>query len=54
MIMATYENAIEISGLTKKYSGFTLDNISFNVPKGSIMGFIVRMAQAKPRQSAVC
>ncbi|MGN0438690.1 MAG: ABC transporter ATP-binding protein [Lachnospiraceae bacterium] len=38
--MATYENAIEISGVTKKYSGFTLDNISFNVPKGSIMGFI--------------
>lgn len=38
--MVTYENAIEISGVTKKYSGFTLDNISFNVPKGSIMGFI--------------
>ena len=38
--MASYENAIEIKGVTKKYSGFTLDNISFNVPKGSIMGFI--------------
>ena len=38
--MAAYENAIEISGVTKKYSGFTLDNISFNVPKGSILGFI--------------
>ena len=38
--MVSYENAIEISGVTKKYSGFTLDNISFNVPKGSIMGFI--------------
>lgn len=38
--METYENAIEISGLTKKYDGFTLDNISFKVPKGSIMGFI--------------
>lgn len=38
--MAAYENAIEISGVTKKYSGFTLDNISFNVPKGAIMGFI--------------
>ena len=32
--MAIYENAIEISDLTKKYSGFTLDNINFNVPKG--------------------
>lgn len=38
--MNDYENAIEISGLTKKYDGFTLDNISFSVPKGSIMGFI--------------
>ena len=38
--METYENAIEISGLTKRYDGFVLDNISFNVPKGSIMGFI--------------
>ncbi|MCM1103409.1 MAG: ABC transporter ATP-binding protein [bacterium] len=35
-----YENAIEISGVTKRYEGFTLDNISFAVPKGSIMGFI--------------
>lgn len=38
--MSDYENAIEISGLTKKYDGFTLDGISFNVAKGSIMGFI--------------
>lgn len=38
--MCDYENAIEIDGLTKKYDGFTLDNISFNVPKGCIMGFI--------------
>ncbi len=33
-------NAIEVKGLTKKYDSFTLDNISFNVPGGSIMGFI--------------
>lgn len=38
--MTDYNNAIEIKGLTKKYDGFTLDNVSFNVPKGSIMGFI--------------
>lgn len=38
--MNDYENAIEISGLTKKYDGFTLDNVTFSVPKGSIMGFI--------------
>ena len=38
--MSEYENSIEIKNLTKHYDGFTLDNISFNVPKGSIMGFI--------------
>lgn len=38
--MTDFKNAIEIKNLTKKYDGFTLDNISFNVPKGSIMGFI--------------
>lgn len=38
--MTDYQNAIEIKGVTKKYDGFTLDHISFNVPKGSIMGFI--------------
>ncbi len=38
--MGNYENAIEIKGLTKKYDGFTLDDISFDVPKGSVMGFI--------------
>ncbi len=38
--MAEYENAIEIKGITKRYDGFTLDNLSFNVPKGSIMGFV--------------
>ena len=38
--MSEYENAVEIKGLTKRYDGFTLDNISFTVPKGCIMGFI--------------
>lgn len=37
---AVCENAIEVKNLTKKYDGFTLDNISFAVPRGSIMGFI--------------
>ena len=35
-----YENAIEIKNLVKRYDGFTLDDVSFTVPKGSIMGFI--------------
>lgn len=32
--------ALEIENLTKKYSDFTLDNISFNVEKGCVMGLI--------------
>lgn len=34
------EYAIEVQGLTKHYPGFTLDNVSFSVPAGSIVGFI--------------
>lgn len=33
-------NAIEIKNLTKKYKGFTLDNLSLNLPQGCIMGLI--------------
>lgn len=38
--MCDYENAIEINGLTKRYDGFTLDNVRLAVPRGSIMGFV--------------
>ena len=38
--MSNYENAIELKNVTKRYDGFTLDKVSFNVPKGCIMGFI--------------
>ncbi len=38
--MTAFDNAIEIKGVTKRYDGFTLDSISFDVPKGCIMGFI--------------
>lgn len=34
------ENILEIRNLTKKYKNFKLDNISFVIPKGFIMGFI--------------
>lgn len=33
-------NAIEVKNLTKKYTGFILDNISFSLPSGSIMGLV--------------
>lgn len=35
-----FENAIEVEGLVKKYDGFALGPVSFQLPKGSIMGFI--------------
>lgn len=35
-----FGDAIEIRNLTKRYKGFLLDNISFKVPAGSIMGFV--------------
>lgn len=34
------KNAIEVNGLTKHYKDFTLDHVSFQVPAGSIVGFI--------------
>ena len=34
------ENALEIKGLCKQYTGFALDNISFSLPRGAVMGFI--------------
>lgn len=34
------KNAIEIKNITKNYSGFAVKDISFNVPMGSIMGFV--------------
>lgn len=33
-------NAIEVNGVTKVYSDFTLDHISFTVPAGTIMGLV--------------
>lgn len=34
------DTALRITGLTKKYGGFALDNISFSIPSGSIVGLI--------------
>lgn len=35
-----YENAIEIKDIKKEYDGFSLGELSFNVEKGSVMGFV--------------
>ncbi|APC42255.1 ABC transporter ATP-binding protein [Clostridium estertheticum] len=34
------DNILEIKNLNKSYKDFTLDNLTFNVERGSIMGFI--------------
>ena len=34
------ENAIVVKNLTKRYKGFMLNNVSFQVPTGSVVGFI--------------
>lgn len=38
--MERVKNAIEVKGLTKRYQDFALDHVSFQVPAGSIVGFI--------------
>ncbi len=34
------ENAITVRNLTKEYEGFKLNNISFQIPKGVVVGFV--------------
>lgn len=35
-----YENAIELKNVTKEFKGFKLNNISFDLPKGCILGLV--------------
>ena len=34
------ENALELHGVCKKYSGFALRNVGFTLPRGTVMGLI--------------
>lgn len=34
------ENVLEIKNISKEYKGFSLKNVSFNIPKGFVMGLI--------------
>ena len=40
-------NAIDIRGLCKKYPTFALQDVSFSVPQGAVMGFIGRNGAGK-------
>lgn len=46
--------SLEITGLTKSYadSGFMLDNVSFAIPSGSIMGFVGRTGPGRRQRSS--
>ena len=37
------EPVLVLKDVCKNYPGFTLDHVSFEVPRGSIMGFIGEM-----------
>lgn len=36
------DNILELSGVSKKYNGsnFALNNVSFSLPRGSIIGYV--------------
>ena len=38
--MRDYKNALEVNNITKNYKGFSLDNVTFNLKKGFIMGLV--------------
>ena len=40
-------NAIDIRGLYKKYPTFALQDVSFSVPQGAVVGFIGRNGAGK-------
>ena len=40
-------NTLEVRGLEKRYPAFTLQNVSFAVPQGAVMGFIGRNGAGK-------
>ena len=40
-------NALEVTGLCKKYPKFTLDNVSFSVGEGRVCGLVGRNGAGK-------
>lgn len=47
-------DAVVIRDLTKLYKDFTLDKVSFRIPRGTIMGFVGKTEQEKRRQLKLC
>lgn len=40
-------NALAVQGLTKRYKDFVLDNVSFVVPRGAIVGLVEKTARGR-------
>ena len=47
-------NAVEVKGLTKKYEGFLLNDISFTLPCGCIMGLVGENGAGKSTTIKLC
>lgn len=46
-------DALTVSGLTKNFKGFTLSDISFQIPYGSIVGLIGENGAGKAQRCAL-
>ena len=44
------ESAVTVRGLQKKFRGFSLEDITFSVPRGSVVGFIGENGEGKARR----
>ena len=38
--MRMQDNALAVKGLTKRYGRFALENVSFSVPRGTVVGLV--------------
>ena len=47
-------NALEVRGLCKAYPGFRLEDVSFSVPEGAVVGMVGATARGSPRRSSPC
>jgi len=48
------DSILEIENLKKEYKEFVLDNVSFSLPRGYIMGFIGPNGAGKNNHNSSC
>ncbi|TDY10962.1 UNVERIFIED_CONTAM: ABC transporter family protein [Lysinibacillus xylanilyticus] len=47
-------NAIEVHDLQKSFEGFSLNDVSFSVPQGTVMGFVGENGAGKSTTNQLC